>query len=168
MFTWVSAFGGIVSTKLLSDIEYVSQRYLPEYRRRVGERRAHVISLLDALRIPYTTPDAAFFIFVDLSQWLSHFDEAGDGDDDGNREIVLLEYLMARGIFLEPGRALMSTLPGYFRLSYGGGEDAFRLGMRRLVSALKELSGDKESLVVSVDGRQNVWRSFWPCCTSEG
>lgn len=161
MFTWVSAFGGIVSTKLLSDIGYVSHTYLPKYRKLLGERRRHVSNVLATLRICYTTPDSAFFMFVDLSRWLSNF----DGDDD-RREIALLEYIMGRGVFLEPGRAFMSTLPGHFRLNYGGEEAAFHLGIKRLVSALKELDGDKNSLVEPVERRQSMWLRFWPCYTS--
>lgn len=165
MFTWVSSFGGIVSAKLLSDIDYVSQTYLPEYRKRLSERRRRVSNVLATLRIPYTTPDAAFFVFVDLSRWLSHFEEEGGGSD--RCEIALVEYLIAHGVFLEPGRAFMATLPGYFRLNYGHGQGTFNLGMRRLASALKELDGDKDaSSVGPVDVRQGLWQRFWPRCGS--
>lgn len=137
MFTWVSAFGGNIATKLLSDTDYVSQIYLPNYHKRLDERRSYLDNLLVKLRAPYTSPEAAFFVYVDLSQWLPNFD-GDDGGDDGKREIALLEHLMDRGVFLEPGRAFMATLPGHFRLNYGIEEATFRLGMERLAAALNE------------------------------
>lgn len=167
MFTWVSAFGGILSTKLLSDIEYISKTYLPKYHKLLGERREHLSNMLVTRQIPYTEPDAAFFMFVDLSRWLSDFE-----GDDGQREMALLEHLLENGVFLEPGRAMMSTLPGHYRLNYGTRDDLFHLGLKRIISALERLEdgkagGEKQhSLVESADVRKLVWRRFLPCFTS--
>lgn len=161
MFTWVSAFGGIVSTKLLSDLDFVSTTYLPKYHKVLWDRRDYLREFLSNLRIPCTDPDAAFFIFVDLSRWLSNF----DGDDSGEREIALLKYLMARGVFLEPGRAFMATFPGYFRLNYGAEEAVFRLGVGRLTMALKELDGEKGSSEIAEvpASRRSVGRRLLSC-----
>lgn len=167
MFTWVSAFGGIVSTKLLSDIEYVSKTYLPKYHKLLGERREHLSSVLATHQIPYTEPDAAFFMFIDLSRWLSNFE-----GDDGQREIALLEHLLENGVFLEPGRAMMSTLPGRYRLNYGAYDNLFYLGLKRMLSVLERLGsgkvvGEKQhSLVDSADVRKPVWRRLLPCSAS--
>lgn len=166
MFTWVSAFGGIVSTKLLSDIDYVSDTYLPKYHKLLGERREHLSSVLATHQIPYTAPDAAFFMFIDLSRWLSNFE-----GDDGQREMALLEHLLEDGVFLEPGRALMSTLPGHFRLNYGACDALFHLGLKRMISALDRLDdgkvgGEKQhSLIESAERRRGSWRKFLPCFT---
>lgn len=160
MFTWVPAFGGIVSTKLMTDIEFVSQTYLPKYHRLLDQRRIQVDDTLGTLRISYTTPDAAFFIFVDLSRWLPNF----DGEDDGDRELALLEYLIGHGVFIEPGRAMMSTLPGHFRLGYAVEESIFRLGVKRLITAIRDLEGDKITLLDSGNGKTQP--SLWSCCMS--
>lgn len=140
MFTWVPAFGGIVSAKLLSDIDYISHTFLPKLRQLLLERRNYLGTLLDARGIPYVPPDAGIFVFVDFSQWLSCFD-----GDDKEREIALLEYLMDRGVFVEPGQAFFSAVPGNFRLNYGSEGPAFSLGTQRLLAALKELDGDRDS-----------------------
>lgn len=142
MFTWISAFGGMAATTVLSNPKYVRRRYLPMYYKILNKRRKQLEEFLNANLIRYTTPDAAFFAFVDLSSWLSNV----NGDNDKEREVNLLEFLMARGVFLEPGSAFSAKVPGSFRLNYGTDEFLFKLGLKRLASALKELEEeDKES-----------------------
>lgn len=138
MFTWVSSFGGITATKLLSDTEYLEKNFLPAYHVALNTRRASLRRVLDAHQIPYTEPDAAFFLFLDLSAWLRHFE-----GNHASRELALVKHLMGRRVFLEPGLAFASTLPGMFRLNYGGDEQEFHLGMRRLLDALRELDGEE-------------------------
>lgn len=142
MFTWISAFGGMAATTVLSNPKYVRRRYLPMYHKILNKRRKQLEEFLNANLIRYTTPDAAFFAFVDLSSWLSNV----DGDNDKEGEVNLLEYLMARGVFLEPGSAFSAKVPGSFRLNYGTDDVIFKLGLKRLASALKTLEEeDKES-----------------------
>lgn len=158
MFTWVSSFGGTTATKLLSDTEYLEKKFLPAYRSSLNARRASLLEILDSHQIPYTEPDAAFFIFIDLSRWLHHFDEASN---DAGREIALLSCLMGQCVFLEPGLAFASTLPGMFRLNYGGDEAEFKLGMQRLIRALKGLDGEesKEIDIVEDEKKESSgWR----------
>lgn len=150
MFTWVSAFGGTVSAKLLRDIDYVSTRFLPKLHETLHNRRSYVRALLDAHCIPYTDPDAAFFVFIDLSHWLTRF----QNDTEGG-EIALLEYLVHRGVFLEPGTAFFSEVLGWFRLNYAVDEAVFSLGLKRLLVALHDLDGKKIS---SMDGFVTVKR----------
>lgn len=153
MLTCVSAFGGITVTKLLSDTKYLDAKFLPAYHVALAARRAALLATLRAQPIPYTEPDAAFFLTVDLSGWLRHFDEEGAGCDG---ERALLAYLVGRRVFLAPGRAFGATVPGLFRLSYGGDEAALALGVRRLVGALGELDGGSKQEDKSVDGNKDV------------
>lgn len=111
------------------------------YHKALNKRRKQLDEFLSGNLIRYTTPDAAFFAFVDLSSWLSNV----EGDNDKEREVALLEYLMARGVFLEPGNAFSAKVPGSFRLNYGIEDSVFKLGLKRLAFALKELEEDKES-----------------------
>lgn len=112
------------------------------YYKALNKRRKQLDEFLSANLIRYTNPDAAFFAFVDLSSWLSNV----EGDNDKQREGALLEYLMARGVFLEPGSAFSAKVPGSFRLNYGAEDFIFKLGLKRLAAALKELEEeDKES-----------------------
>lgn len=159
MFTWVSAFGGITSTKLLSDTEYLEKKFIPAYQNALNARRSSLLDIMNAHPIPYMEPDATFFIFVDLSGWLRHFEGTNDA-----REIALLKYLMGHRVFMEPGLAFASTLPGMFRLNYGGDEAEFKLGMRRLMGALKELDGEESKDCESVDDERKEisrWRRLW-------
>lgn len=141
MFTWVSAFGGTVSAKLLADTNYVTNEFLPKFHKILHGRRSYLAALLSTHDIPYTAPDAAFFVFIDLSYWLTRFK-----NDDRGEEIALLDYLVDRGVFLEPGMAFSSQVLGHFRLNYGVEEAVFNLGMKRLLVALHDLDGEKISL----------------------
>lgn len=112
------------------------------YQKALIKRRKQLDEFLSGNLIRYTNPDAAFFAFVDLSSWLSNV----EGENDKEREANLLEHLMARGVFLEPGSAFSAKVPGSFRLNYGTEESIFKLGLKRLALALKELEEeDKES-----------------------
>lgn len=112
------------------------------YQKALIKRRKQLDEFLSANLIRYTNPDAAFFAFVDLSSWLSNV----EGENDKEREANLLEHLMVRGVFLEPGSAFSAKVPGSFRLNYGTEESIFKLGLKRLALALKELEEeDKES-----------------------
>ncbi|KUI73617.1 1-aminocyclopropane-1-carboxylate synthase-like protein 1 [Cytospora mali] len=143
MFNWISAFGGIVSTRLLSDRKFVMQRYRPMLYKMLYKRRKQLDDFLSSNLIGYTAPDAAFFVFIDLSSWLGEV----TGNTDKEREIALAEYLMDHGVFLEPGQAFSSKIPGHFRLNYGAEETVFKIGLRRLAYALKKLDGgDKDSV----------------------
>lgn len=156
MFTWVSAFGGITAAKLLSDTEYLEKKFIPAYHAALSARRISLLDVLGSQRIPYAEPDATFFLFVDLSGWLRHFEGTNEA-----REIALLRYLMGHSVFLEPGLAFASTLHGMFRLNYGGDEAEFGLGIKRLARALKALDGEESKdadYIEDVSKENSGWR----------
>lgn len=162
MFTWVSAYSGNVSTKLLTDKAYVSQTFLPKLRTLLNKRLNSLLAILDELNIPYTTPDAAFFVFIDLSRWLSNFTSSTESDP----EMTMVEYLIRQGIFLEPGKAFFSAFPGYFRLNYGSEEGVFRLGLSRLIAALGALDGktDTSQRCTNLSIHPSSGRFGWMSC----
>lgn len=157
MFTWVSAFGGITATRLLSDTDYISQTFLPKFHELLNDRRDYLATILPQYSIDYTPPDAGIFIYVNLQPWLSYFDADKEKPDltsnsnsnsnstgvTSSQEIALLEHLMDRGVFLEPGQAFFSRIPGHFRLNYGTEGPKFVRGLGRLLGSLKELDGEK-------------------------
>lgn len=149
MFNWVSAYGGIVTTRLLSDRKYITKKYLPMFYKYLRQRRKQLDKFLSANLIGYTAPDAAFFAFIDLSSWLSDV----EGNNDREREIALSEYLMDHGVFLEPGQAFFSKIPGHFRLNCGTEEAVFKLGLKRLSTALRKLDGGDKDPSVKKDAK---------------
>ncbi|KAF3765601.1 hypothetical protein M406DRAFT_36947 [Cryphonectria parasitica EP155] len=165
MFTWVSAFGGIVAAKLLSDTGYVSETFLPKFHKLLQDRRDYLGRVLAAQGIDYIPPDAGVFIFVDLSHWLSYF----DGDDTAC-ETAFLEHLMDRGVFLEPSQAFSSSTRGHFRLNYGGNGSWFVLGLRRLFATLRELDGEKIPFdaadIPMIDGDEGSKWELFSCLKS--
>lgn len=143
MFTWVSAFDGLISTRLLSDLKFINNRYLPLFHKTLYKRTQLLAKFLSVNLIKYVAPDAAFFVFIDLSSWLGDV----DGSNDKEREIALSEYLMDHGVFLEPGAAFSSKIPGHYRLNYGSEVAVFKLGLSRLAFALRKLDGGDKELV---------------------
>lgn len=158
MFTWISAFGGILSTRLLTDRKFVTNRYLPMLHKTLNKRRQQLDKFLSANLIGYIVPEAAFFVFIDLSSWLGDV----EGNNDKEREIALSEFLMDYGVFLEPGQAFFSKYPGRFRLNYGTEEAVFNLGLSRLAMALRKLDGADKVAVKKKRAKitkKSPWRS---------
>lgn len=143
MFTWVSAFDGLIATRLLSDLKFINNRYLPSFHRALSKRTQLLDKFLSVNLITYVAPDAAFFVFIDLSSWLCEV----EGTNDKEREVALSEYLMDHGVFLEPGQVFSSKVPGHYRLSYGSEVAVLKLGLKRLAFALNKLDGGDKELV---------------------
>lgn len=123
------------------------------------------MSRLAKLGVPFITPQAGFFIFINLSRWMK-FLSIDDAKED--LESKLLRHLMAHQVFLEPGQvrnvvmsmllnpanklkqAFFSCSRGWFRLNYGAEETVLELGLRRLEHALGVLEDDGLTLCESV------------------
>ncbi|KZL65495.1 aminotransferase class I and II [Colletotrichum tofieldiae] len=157
----VTSFSATVAGKLLSDTKYIRNHYLPQFRRRLNKRRKFVEEALESYNIPYDKPEAGFFVFVNLSEWVElNFQKHGKEGDS-----AFLEYMMKQRVFLEPGQviffhhtllavedqhtdasqAFFSKRPGWFRLNFGGEKETFKLGLQRLLQCLRSLDG-KEHL----------------------
>ncbi|KAI8711513.1 Aminotran-1-2 domain-containing protein [Fusarium sp. LHS14.1] len=147
MFGWVSAFSAKVSTEVLSDHDYLSRQFFPLLRKRLDARRRNVTSRLAKLGVPVVTPQAGFFIFINLSAWMKCL---SIDDPKEELELKLLRHLMAHRVFLEPGQAFFSSSRGWFRLNYGAEEALLELGIRRLEHALGVLEDDGLTLCESV------------------
>lgn len=59
------------------------------------------MSRLAKLGVPFITPQAGFFIFINLSTWMKCL-SVDDPKED--LELKLLRHLMAHQVFLEPGQ----------------------------------------------------------------
>ncbi|OLN97795.1 1-aminocyclopropane-1-carboxylate synthase 1 [Colletotrichum chlorophyti] len=135
--TYVSSCTAALSTKLLSDAKFLRKTYLPTLRRRLIKRQAMVEEGLEQYEIPYRKADAGFFVSVDLSKWADLlFQRHGKKGD-----LEFLAYIMKRRVFLEPGQTFSSREPGWFRLSFGGEKETFKLGLQRLFYSLRSLEG---------------------------
>lgn len=100
MFGWVTSFSATVATKLLSDTKYIRNTYLPLFRRRLNKRRQFIEGELEKAKIPYDKPEAAFFVFINLSEWVDLlFTKHGKEGD-----LEFLKYMMKYRVFLEPGQ----------------------------------------------------------------
>ncbi|EFQ34656.1 aminotransferase class I and II [Colletotrichum graminicola M1.001] len=133
----MSASSSTVAEKLISDTKYLQNHYLPVFRRRLNKRRKLVEEILVSYNVPYDKPEAGLFVFVDLSEW-ADFSPQQHGREGYSS---LLEYMLKQRVFLEPGETFCSKRPGWFRLSFGGEKETFKLGLQRLLHCLKLLDG---------------------------
>ena len=188
MFTWVSSFSATLAAKLLSDNRYLELEYFPKFRQRLCERQQYVETQLEKCGIPYIRPTAAFFLFIDLSEWLPTQGTA----DQAQGELDLLGSLMDHGIFMEPGsvsiilrlvgmpcvllfetffftnclltlqsKAFFSQKPGWFRFNYGVNEPTFVLGMQRLAEFVSLSDGfTKPDNKTSAHQPSRRWRKY--------
>ncbi|KAK2048027.1 aminotransferase class I and II [Colletotrichum somersetense] len=141
----MSFLSSTVTGKLMSDAKYLRNHYHPVLRRRLNKRRLLLEEALKKYNIPYHKPEAGFFVFVDLSEW-AELTRRKHGKEGST---ALLEHLMKQRVFLEPGEKFCSKRPGWFRLSFGGEKETFKLGLERLLHSLNLLDG-KEYTVLSV------------------
>ncbi|KAK1974250.1 aminotransferase class I and II [Colletotrichum cereale] len=138
---WTSSFSTTVAGKLLADAKYLRNHYLPSFRRRLNKRRKFVEEALEFHKVPYEKPEAGFFVFVDLSEWMKlNFQKHGK---EGCT--AFLEYMMDQRVYLEPGETFCSKRPGWFRLGFGGEKETFKLGLQRLLHCLRLLDGKEHT-----------------------
>ncbi|KAH7357686.1 hypothetical protein B0T11DRAFT_298897 [Plectosphaerella cucumerina] len=137
MFGWVSAWSAAAATAVLSDPRDLERIYFPTLEKRLSSRRYDVLQRLTQPDIPHVVPEACFFVFIDLSRWMDKISVHGSGGGGGNAELELLPLMMTSRIFLESGQAFFTLEKGWFRLNYGGSEDAVRLGFERLAECLQ-------------------------------
>lgn len=136
MFGWVSAWSAAAATQILRGTQYLHETYLPTLQQRLTDQRDQVLEYLTRLDVPFLAPDAGFFVLIDLSMWADILSpHSRTRTLDVERE--LLEFMMANGVFLEPGKAFFAAQPGWFRLNYGGRRRAVLLGLERLAACLR-------------------------------
>lgn len=80
---------------------------------RIRQRAHRLTQLLDEHSIPYLTPTAGMFCWMDLRRWLQN------GGDDAEREKILyLKLINEFGLLFTPGMSMKNQLPGFFRIVF--------------------------------------------------
>ncbi|PLB50201.1 1-aminocyclopropane-1-carboxylate synthase [Aspergillus steynii IBT 23096] len=120
-----------IGATILEDQSFVA-KFTEKSTRDLANTYRIVTSVLDREGINYVKGgNAGFFIFVDLSPYLSDGPASSQG-----REFALAQKFLDAGVFLHPGEEHAKT-PGWFRLVFSQEGDVLREGLRRMIGVLK-------------------------------
>ncbi|XP_006865186.1 PREDICTED: 1-aminocyclopropane-1-carboxylate synthase-like protein 1 [Chrysochloris asiatica] len=114
--------------QLLRDQDWINQVYLPENHARLKAAHTYVSKELRALRVPFLSRGAGFFIWADLRKHLSKgtFEE----------EALLWRRFLDNKVLLSSGKAFECKEPGWFRIVFSDKAHRLRLGMQRVRQVL--------------------------------
>ncbi|XP_012659675.1 1-aminocyclopropane-1-carboxylate synthase-like protein 1 isoform X1 [Otolemur garnettii] len=115
--------------QLLRDRDWINQVYLPGNHARLKAACAYVSEELRALRIPFLSRGAGFFIWADLRKYLrkATFEE----------EMLLWRRFLHNKVLLSFGKAFECKEPGWFRFVFSDKAQRLRLGMQRVRQVLE-------------------------------
>lgn len=96
-------------------------------RARLRDRYEICTRFLSAHEIPYLPANAGFFVWADLSEYLSQ----EIGDTPVARERALNDRLFNGGIHLATSEAFFGEEAGWFRISFAVAREVLQLGLTR-------------------------------------
>ncbi|XP_016384060.1 1-aminocyclopropane-1-carboxylate synthase-like protein 1 [Sinocyclocheilus rhinocerous] len=112
---------------------WLNSEFLPENRQRLREAHSFMTEELKKLDIPFLHRSAGFFIWADLSKYLSEKTFA--------EELSLWRCFLKHKVLLSCGQAFSCVSPGWFRIIFTDQLHKLKLGVQRIKNALEELQG---------------------------
>ncbi|KAH6664795.1 pyridoxal phosphate-dependent transferase [Plectosphaerella plurivora] len=138
-FTWLTAFSDAFAARFLGDLDNV-QDFLRTYRQRLAAQYHKTTVALRRCGIPFQPAEAGLFVYIDLGRWIHHFQgTARQSSPRLSPELLLCEWLIMKGVFLNAGEFGGSDRPGCFRLVFTEEPDATVLAVERIRRALDRL-----------------------------
>uniref|UniRef100_A0A673M0I0 1-aminocyclopropane-1-carboxylate synthase-like protein 1 n=1 Tax=Sinocyclocheilus rhinocerous TaxID=307959 RepID=A0A673M0I0_9TELE len=113
--------------------DWLNSEFLPENRQRLREAHSFMTEELKKLDIPFLHRSAGFFIWADLSKYLSEKTFA--------EELSLWRCFLKHKVLLSCGQAFSCVSPGWFRIIFTDQLHKLKLGVQRIKNALEELQG---------------------------
>uniref|UniRef100_A0A8C1H530 Aminotransferase class I/classII large domain-containing protein n=1 Tax=Cyprinus carpio carpio TaxID=630221 RepID=A0A8C1H530_CYPCA len=107
--------------QLLRDRDWLNSEFLPENRRRLREAHSFMTEELKKLDIPFLHRSAGFFIWADLSKYLSEKTFA--------EELSLWRCFLKHKVLLSCGQAFSCVSPGWFRIIFTDQLHKLKLGL---------------------------------------
>ena len=102
-------------------------KFLQRNRQLLAERYAFVSQFLQVHSIKYVPSNAGFFIWMDLSPYLNHY----EGVTPLERERTMNDALFDGGVHLATSEAFEGEDSGWFRLSFAVEQQILELGLER-------------------------------------
>uniref|UniRef100_A0A671ME06 1-aminocyclopropane-1-carboxylate synthase-like protein 1 n=1 Tax=Sinocyclocheilus anshuiensis TaxID=1608454 RepID=A0A671ME06_9TELE len=107
--------------QLLRDRDWLNSEFLPENRQRLREAHSFMTEELKKLDIPFLHRSAGFFIWADLSKYLSEKTFA--------EELSLWRCFLKHKVLLSCGQAFSCVSPGWFRIIFTDQLHKLKLGL---------------------------------------
>jgi 1-aminocyclopropane-1-carboxylate synthase len=126
MFSWPSSLSGLAISAILNDPAFL-QSFTKRNRQLLTKRYNFATKFLKAHSIAYVPSNAGFFIWIDLSPFLDHF----EGDNPLDRERTMNQALFDGGVHLATSEAFEGEDSGWFRLSFAVNQEILDLGLDR-------------------------------------
>lgn len=124
-----------IASAMLEDHEWC-RNFIILSRQRLADVYKYVTSRLGQMGIKYLAgSNAGFFIWIDLSPW---FPPESEGLADREREQMLAQKFVDRGVFLQPGEE-HALKCGWFRVVFSMERRVVEEGLRRINKVLKNI-----------------------------
>ncbi|KAI8712154.1 Aminotran-1-2 domain-containing protein [Fusarium sp. LHS14.1] len=131
-FTWLTVYSDIFVTHFLQQL-HVVQDYLDTYRPRQAAEYHSAAAVIETHGIHFEKANAGLFIFIDLSRWIHYFkspdEESANGKNISGPELLLCEWLIGHGVYLNAVEFAGCDPPGHFRLVFTQRPDATQLAI---------------------------------------
>ncbi|XP_033744656.1 1-aminocyclopropane-1-carboxylate synthase-like protein 1 [Pecten maximus] len=122
----------IILNAIISDSEWLDTVYFPSYQERQRENFEIACAGLEKIGIPFYHGTAGSYIWMNLTKYLSNKTE--------EEELALFHKLLEGGVYLCPGKEMISPYPGWFRLTFTTYKDHVIEGLKRMENILSTCS----------------------------
>ncbi|KXJ88325.1 putative aspartate aminotransferase [Microdochium bolleyi] len=112
--------------------------FLAESRRKIGEAYAFVTAGLTRMGISFVSAIAGFFVYVDLSPFLTTIQSTAEGKEEQDPEFALAQKFLDAGVFLHPKEEHGGW--GWFRIVYTQERHIVTEGLRRMEVVLGQIN----------------------------
>ncbi|KAJ3068204.1 hypothetical protein HDU99_003269, partial [Rhizoclosmatium hyalinum] len=127
----------------LADTESIDRFTKTNYER-LRDSFAYATTFLKSHNIPFTQPDSAFFLWVDLSKYISHpkvVSESAAKNLSGS--LILFHKFLDGGLYIAPSEAFFCDPAGpdasRFRINVPVPRDVLELGLDRMMKVLDQI-----------------------------
>jgi 1-aminocyclopropane-1-carboxylate synthase len=95
--------------------------------------------LLKKYGIPYISPNAGIFVWIDLRKWTQHADlQVKAKNMHRSSSYVLFQEFLEASVYAAPGDAFFSVQDGYFRLIFSMPWDILETAVERMMRVLNK------------------------------
>ncbi|CAH1786968.1 unnamed protein product [Owenia fusiformis] len=118
-------------TEIITDDEWLENKYFPTNLKRMKDTFEFITSKLMDIGVPSMKSEACFFVWADFSKFLS--------EQTHEAEMTLFRQFFDAHVYLMPGQALYCKNPGWFRIVFTLPRPMVEVGVGRIASVLASL-----------------------------
>jgi 1-aminocyclopropane-1-carboxylate synthase len=114
-------------SKIVGDTKFIDS-FIDDNRLTLREHYEFCTKILKAHSIPYIPSNAGFYIWTDLTKYLSSF----PGKTERDKERAMATAFLDGGVFIASSEAYFGEDYGWFRITFTVDKDTLELGLKRL------------------------------------